>query len=501
MQFMLPYRTGLLALFICVCQSASAQTDMIARADKFYENGVYPDAAAIYISFLEQGYDYLVNTKLADCYYQMEDWHNAEYWYGVIASHNIADAGTLLRYADLLKTNGKYREAKNYYLKYAIYKQDGYYLASTCDWAIANQNKPSGYAVEPVSFNTTSSEMTPTQFKRGVIFARSNGDEINPNTNTPYYDLFYAEPRVDNSWSINRMEHVNTDFHEAAPYYDGNTKLMFFTRSNHYHNRTIVSADGTIKLELFYAAYTDGKFARPRPVTLNSREYSIAHPSLTPDGNILIYSSDMPGGKGGIDLYYSVKKNGTWSEPKNMGDVINTPGDDMYPYISPDGTLYFSSNYHAGFGGQDVFKSVRQDDHWSVPENLGKPVNSPQDDFGFTMKNGFGYFTSNRPGGKGGDDIYQVTQLAPISTLYVYDVDQKPVFKAKVTFAESPNMQVICETDVNGLGDVSTLSGASTSIKISREGYLDKVINDIGSLRSSNGILPVELQPLLGTNE
>lgn len=497
----LSYRIGFLTLLVSVVNGLSAQPDMMARADKFYANGVYPDAAEIYVSFLEQGYDYIVNTKLADCYFQMEDWQKAEYWYGVIASHNIADAGTLLRYADLLKFNGKYREAKTYYLKYAIYKPDGYYLASTCDWAISNKSKQGGYAIEPAAFNTAASEMTPAQFKRGVVFARSNGDEINPNTGTPYYDLYFAEPRVDNSWTVNAMEHVNSDFHEAAPFYDTNSKLLYFTRSNHINDRTIVSPDGQVKLELFYAAYTDGKFARPRPLTINSRGYSVGHPTLSPDGTILIFASDMAGGKGGIDLYYCLKVNNEWSEPKNMGEVINSPGDELYPYLAPDGVLYFSSNYHAGFGGQDIFKSHRMDDHWTIPENLGMPVNSSQDDYGFTIKNGFGYFTSNRPGGKGSDDIYQVTQLATISTLYVYDVDQKPVFKAKVTFVEGANTQIICETDVNGLGDVSTLSGASTSIKISKEGFLDKVINDIGSLRSSNGILPIELQPLLGTND
>jgi len=493
----------ILVCLVCVTATmrSHAQSEMINKADKLYANGVYPDAADIYTGYLQQQYDYLVNVRLADCYYQMNDWRNAEYWYGVIVSHNIADAGTLLRYAQLLKSNGKYKSAKEYFLKYAAFKQDGYYLASTCDWALANLNNPSGYAVDTLPFNSSASEITPTIFKRGVIFSSASGEMINPNNGAPYYDLKYAEPRVDGSWNVTALEHVNSEYHEAAPFYDHHGKLLFFTRNNHFRNRTVVSADGQVKLEIYFAAYTDGKFSHPHPVNFNSRSYSVAHPTLTPDGSILIFASDMPGGQGGTDLWYCSKKSGTWGNPVNMGKVINTPGDELYPNVTPDGTLYFSSNYHAGFGGQDVFMSYRENDHWSLPQNLGTPVNSPQDDYGFTMRNGFGYFTSNRPGGRGSDDIYQVTQLAPISALYVYDTDEKPVFNARVTFVESPNMQVICETDINGMGDVSTLSGASTSIKISKEGFLDKVINDIGSLRSSNGILPVELQPLLGTNE
>ena len=169
--------------------------------------------------------------------------------------------------------------------------------------------------------------------------------------------------------------------------------------------------------------------------------------------------------------------------------------------MTADGTLYFASNYHPGFGGFDLFKCEREGDHWSTPENLGMPVNSPQDDYGFTMKNGVGYFSSNRPGGMGGDDIYQVTQMAQIASVFVYDNNKNAIYKARVTFFESPNSQVICETDPNGYGDVSTLSGVSTSIKISKEGYLDKVINNLGGLRSSNGVLPVELTPLIGGNE
>ena len=184
-----------------------------------------------------------------------------------------------------------------------------------------------------------------------------------------------------------------------------------------------------------------------------------------------------------------------------MGPALNTKGDELYPSMSPEGVLFFASNYHPGFGGFDIFKSSRVDQYWTNPENLGMPVNSSQDDYALIMRNGVGYFTSNRAGGQGSDDIYQVTQMATLSKIYVYDTDIKPIYKARVTFIESPNMQVICETDASGLGDISTLSGNTMAIKISKEGFLDKIVYDLSSLRSSNGIIPVELQPLLGTNE
>ncbi|HNJ88266.1 MAG TPA: hypothetical protein PLT99_02220 [Chitinophagales bacterium] len=495
------YRYCLIIILFSGISPLHAQNEILAKADKYYNNGIYPEAAALYIDHLEQQYDYIVNVKLADCYYRMEEWSEAEHWYGVIVSHNIADAGTLLRYATLLKMNGKYRSAKTYFLKYAAYKPDGYYLASTCDWALANMNKPSQYYIDTLPFNTKGSEMTPTIYKNGIIFAKSNGTKINNNTGLPYYDLYSADVRTDGSWITNKLDHVNSPYHDAAPFYDGASKGLYFTRSNHYKNRTVVSIDGQVRLELFYAPYVDSKFGTPHPLNVNSKIYSVGHPATTPDGNILIFASDKQGGKGGTDLYYCMKRNGNWSEPKSMGDVINTAGDELYPFMTADGTLYFASNYHPGFGGFDLFKCEREGDHWSTPENLGMPVNSPQDDYGFTMKNGVGYFSSNRPGGMGGDDIYQVTQMAQIASVFVYDNNKNAIYKARVTFFESPNSQVICETDPNGYGDVSTLSGVSTSIKISKEGYLDKVINNLGGLRSSNGVLPVELTPLIGGNE
>ncbi|HRF76913.1 MAG TPA: hypothetical protein PLB46_10100 [Chitinophagales bacterium] len=482
-------------------QAVQAQDDFIQRADKLYKNQIYDQAADMYLTYLQQTYNYEINLKLAECYRLMHSTVDAEYWYGVIVTQNAADPDILRRYADLLKTNGKYRSAKEYYLKYAAYEEDGYYYAASCDWAITNRSKAPAYFIDTLGFNTTDSELTPTFYKRGLIYARSTGNKINPTTGVSFYDLYYTELRNDSLWIISPMQNVNSEVHEAAPYYDGNDQKLYFTRNNHYRGRTIKSSDGEVKLELYFSTSVDNKFTGPRPLSVNSKTYSVGQPTVSPDGKVLIFASDKPGGYGGTDLYFCTKKGNDWSNAKNMGPAINSKGDELYPSMSPEGTLYFASNYHPGFGGFDIFKSVRVNQYWSNPENLGMPVNSSQDDYALIMRNGVGYFTSNRAGGQGSDDIYQVTQMATLSKIYVYDTDIKPIYKAKVTFIESPNMQVICETDASGLGDISTLSGNTMAIKISKEGFLDKIVYDLSSLRSSNGIIPVELQPLLGTNE
>lgn len=483
-------------------QIAVAQDDYIGRANKLYDNKVYSEAAKIYLTYLQQNYNYDVNYKLAECYRNMNLPREAEFWYEVIVNQSTADVDIIYNYANLLKTNGKYRSAKTWFLKYGAYDDDGFYLASTCDWALANESKPALYILDSIGINSSGSEITPTFFKKGIIYSGSGGQKMNVSTGLPYYDLYFSEMKNDSIWSVIKLNNsINSDLHEAAPCYDQLDETLYFTRNNHNKNRTITSKDDEVKLQMFYSNYIDNKFLAPRPMPFNSKSYSVGHPTLSPDGSILIFSSDKPGGYGGTDLYFVTKKGEGWSAVKNMGPVINTSGDELFPYMDPEGNLYFSSNWLPGFGGMDVFKSHREGDHWSVPLNAGQPLNTSYDDFGFIVRNGRGYVTSNRPGGQGSDDIYGVTEALALTEIYVYDTNLKPITKARITLVESPKTQPICETDINGKCDISTLANSNMSIRISKEGFLDKVVNNLGSYRSSNGILPVELQPLLGNNE
>jgi len=492
----------LVFLSLVTTQIVVAQDDFIKRADKLYDNKVYSEASKIYLTYLQQSYNYDVNYKLAECYRNMNQTIEAEFWYEVIVNQNIADENIIYNYANLLKSNGKYKSAKTWFLKYGAYDDDGFYLASTCDWALANEGKPVAYLLDSLGINSSGSEITPTFFKKGIIFSGSGGKKINVSTGLPYYDLYFSEMKNDSIWSVTRLNNsINSDLHEASPCYDQIDETLYFTRNNINKNRTITSKDDEVKLQMFYSNYIDNKFLAPIPMPFNSKTYSFGHSALSPDGSILIFSSDKPGGYGGTDLYFATKKGDGWSAVKNLGPVINTKGDELFPYMDPEGNLYFTSNWLPGFGGMDVFKSSRDGDHWSVPVNAGKPLNSSHDDFGFVIKNGRGYVTSNRPGGQGSDDIYGVTEALSLSKIYLYDTNLKPITKARITLVESPKAQPICETDANGMCDISALSNSNMSIRISKEGFLDKVINNLGSYRSSNGILPVELQPLLGNIE
>jgi outer membrane protein OmpA-like peptidoglycan-associated protein len=177
----------------------------------------------------------------------------------------------------------------------------------------------------------------------------------------------------------------------------------------------------------------------------NDREYSVGHAALTADGQTLYFSSDKPGGYGGVDLYKSVRdQSGNWSAPVNLGPTVNTSGDEMFPFVANDGTLYFSSNGHLGLGGLDVFSSAPVKDGWSKPENLGYPINTNWDDFNYIIDkdNKTGYFASNRdknadPAAHGDDDIYKFVKKGIEVCGLVYDAKTNdPIEGAKVVMYE-----------------------------------------------------------------
>lgn len=499
-------KTSLFIFIISAVTGLSAQNTYLKNADRLFNNYAYYEASVIYLSYLQQQYDYHVNYQLAECYRKMNDLKQAEFWYEILVSQPVQDPQLYFRYAEVLRSNGKYSLAKENYLKYAVYNEEGFYFAGMCDWAITNRHNRSAYLIDTISINTKGSEIAATYFKKGIIYS-SNGSgdpdaEYYQWTGMPYYDLYFAE--IDQNRVIKKSEvegFVNSKAHDAAPCYDPVLKTLYFTRNSFYRNRSKQAKDGEIKLQLFYSNYSDGYFTVAKPMAINNRSYSTGQPAISPDGTILIFASDRPGGEGGTDLYYSVKRGNEWSAPKNLGQVVNSPGDEMFPYISDDGKLYFSSNWHLGYGGMDVFVCQRENDHWSQPENLGIPVNSSRDDIGFIIRNGKGYVSSNREGGKGDDDIYTVTQLNNVSGIFVHDPDMKGISGAKIYYNDGLQQTLLCVTDSYGYCNLSGKTGTDLILKITHEGYLDNTTKNLNTIKTNSGIYPVELQPLIGSRD
>jgi hypothetical protein len=207
-----------------------------------------------------------------------------------------------------------------------------------------------------------------------------------------------------------------------------------------------------VRLKTFQAQLVRNKWENIKEVSFNGEEYSVGHPCLSPDGNTFYFVSDMTGGEGGTDIWFSKKQGEDWSKPENMGPKINTPGNDMFPWISPTGVFYFASNGHPGLGGLDIFRVTSMGTEFEKVANLGYPVNSPQDDFSLAIdeKTGVGFFSSNRKGGKGDDDIYSFLQRQVLEGLVLDKVTGEPVNNAKIEIYGVKGLSTIVRTNEVG---------------------------------------------------
>ncbi|MEQ6168025.1 OmpA family protein [Ekhidna sp. MALMAid0563] len=269
------------------------------------------------------------------------------------------------------------------------------------------KEKESYYRVKNLEdINTEKAEYSPV-FSQNYLYFTSNreGGKIYRTTGTPFTDIYRVASRGANV-NLSTLDaldpiinHVDTNEGSVAISPDGSS--MIFAKGNDG------KAKGYSEVNLFFTRYRNGRWSEPVPLSINVAEAWDSTPAFSPDGTTLYFSSTRPGGYGGADLYQAkVNRRGRWVDVRNLGPEINTPGDEMFPYISEDGSLYFSSDGHAGFGKLDMFRAVREGGHVTVT-NLGKPMNSSADDFGLFQYNlTRGFFTSNRRGGKGDDDIY-----------------------------------------------------------------------------------------------
>ncbi len=267
--------------------------------------------------------------------------------------------------------------------------------------------------------NSESYEFSPAFYQNGIVYVsfHKNG-RIDPNTGKPFFELFYAEmdnqymPQSGRPFSIS----INSQVHEGPVSFSRDNNLMYFTRNNLEGGIAKSNSKGQVTMKIYEARRGKFDWENIRVLPFNNDDYTCFHPSLSADGNRLFFSSDMPGGYGGYDLYYVEKKADGWSKPINLGQDINSAGSEVFPFLHESSTLFYSSDSRGGQGGLDVFMIDINDSDWGEPTNLGTPINSALDDLGFILTPDAmrGYFASDRPGGSGGDDIYMFEADGPI---------------------------------------------------------------------------------------
>jgi outer membrane protein OmpA-like peptidoglycan-associated protein len=240
----------------------------------------------------------------------------------------------------------------------------------------------------------------------------------------PFLDLYVSDITPSGGLANVRLMEgaVNTKVHEGPASANTSGDILWFTRNGYFNGKTQKSATGINRLAIYKAYRRDGGWDDVEQFLYNNSEISVGHPALSPDGTRLFFVSDMPGGYGGSDIYVCKDLGGQWGEPENLGATINTAQNEVFPFIGADGTLYFSSNGHPGLGGLDIYAAKNLGmDGFAGPMNIGAPVNGTKDDFAFIIdtERKKGFFSSNRPGGAGDDDIYSFEMLGELEQRFL----------------------------------------------------------------------------------
>lgn len=274
------------------------------------------------------------------------------------------------------------------------------------------------YIVMPVSFRSRIyDEFSPVLYKGGIVFCSNLSDNSLisfKDEKNRLFKIFYVQKRGNTGWSHPRIlaKELSSAFNDGPVTFNENGNIIYYSRNNSIENSLRNISDTTNKLGIYSAELINGIWSYIKPFTFNNPIYSFCTPALTPDGERIYFSSDMPGGFGGMDLYYCDMHNNNWDKPVNLGPLINTPKNESFPFACKYGKLYFASDGLKGIGGKDLFYTQQVNGEWITPVHLDSAINSPYDDFGIVVDSTFdnGYFSTNR---LKADDIFSF-KSAPV---------------------------------------------------------------------------------------
>ena len=447
----------------------SAQNSKTKKADNLYDRLAYTDAAQAYQKVLKRGTtDVYVFERLANCYYFINDTKKAEMYYKRVAKSKDANPEAIYNYAQTLKANGKFSDYNTWMKNFAKLSPNDTRVKEF----MKNPNYIPKIMDDMARYTATNMEDINSEYADfgGIVYGKDFYFASGRNTSRktyqwneePYLEIYKATNvggTMKNAELLNGD--VNTKYHESNAVISADGKRMYFDRNDYFEGDYDKSASGINQINLYYAENIDGKgWSAVVSAPFNNNEYSTGHPALSQDGNTLYFVSDMPGGKGGSDIYMvAINSDGSLGTPERLGDNINTEGKELFPYLDSNGTLYFSSNGHMGIGGLDVFYAEAQGDGFGVVNNLGKGVNSSADDFAYKYDptTQSGYVSSNREGGMGSDDIYMVEAVeipceVTIAVLVINENTNAAVAGARVDLYDTMGNRLSSKTsNVDGM--------------------------------------------------
>lgn len=402
-----------------------------AKANRHYENLGYAQYIQLKGGQSWMSYDKETLIKLGDSYRKTANFKNAEKAYEALLKFQAIDPIYRLYYAQALQSNGFYGKAsQQYYQAQEAMNtaqaeegqdqrpQEGF---EACNKVNAFRAKGIVKLYNATALNTPKLDFSPTYYKDGLVFVSTrNNASMNQQDewiNDNCMDLYYAPIQEGQMMEPKPFsDELNGKFHEGPVSFTDDQQKIFFSRNNYIRGKRKTSKNKITKLKIYTAEQQKGLWKNITELPFNSDEYDVCHPTLSADERILVFSSSKgEGHQGGMDLYASLWVGDYWTTPINLGPEINTKGNEVFPYLYKDGSLYFASTGHGGLGGLDIFVALftgsNDQSGWKFPLNIGAPFNSPYDDFGLILnaEENAGFLTSNRLGGQGQDDIYQFT--------------------------------------------------------------------------------------------
>lgn len=499
--------------------STYSQQAKINSGDKKYDNYAYVDAIKTYEKVASKGYKSEdMFKKLGNSYYFNSDFEGAAKWYGELFALNTnLEPEYYYRYAQSLKSTGDISKANKLFDEFStkskndtrakFYKSDINYL----DEIKTNSGR---YKIEDAGVNSKYSDYGSFVHNNKLYFASArdtgNFSQRKHKWTGEYFTNIYnadVNSETGNTTKVNKFKSaINTKFHEASPAFTKDGKTVYFTRNNYIDGKK-GKDDNKITLIKIYKATLDekNKWSNITELPFNSNNYSTGHPALSPDEKTLYFSSDMPGSIGQSDLYkVSINSNGGYGTPENLGNTINTEGKETYPFVTNENEIYFSSDGHPGLGGLDVFvANIEDDGKISNVQNVGGDVNSPKDDFAYIIDTATrrGYFSSNKDGGQGSDDIYKFLETRRLKCIQelegiITDSETGIILPGtKLTLFDN-QMAVKNSTVSDGLGKYSfpVECGKSYNVRAEKPEYNTKELSVTIARTNGKTNLPIALE-------
>jgi outer membrane protein OmpA-like peptidoglycan-associated protein len=474
-----------------------SQKARIAAADKKYDSYAYVDAIKTYERVAEKGYkSEELFKKLGNAYYFNAQLEDAARWYAeLFAMTTDLEPEYYYRYSSSLRSIGENDKANEMMAKFnqssgndsraKLFEKNRNYLEEI-------KENSGRYEIEDAGVNSQYSDYGTAIYLDKIVFAsaRDTGSLVHRRhswTNQPFTNLYVADLGEEMITGVTTKfdKNIKTKFNESTPAFTKDGQTMYFTRNNYLDGKKGKDGNEVTLVKIYKATLENDSWTKPTELPFNSNNYSTAHPALSPDEKTLYFASDMPGTIGRSDLFkVQINDDETFGIPENLGRPINTEGRESFPFVNDENEIYFTSDGHPGLGGLDVFVAkINTDGTFNKVQNLGADANSPKDDFAYWIetKSRRGFFSSNRDGGQGYDDIYKFLEIRRLTCeqeLYgeVTDIATKEILPdTKISLFDSGfTLMGTTNTDQKGMYSFPVECGETYYVRAQKPEYTAK---------------------------